>query len=257
MTCNHQKAYCFLILLIIFFVFDTSFASNYMIKFGKETYNCYNFYVKGNEIYCSHDKAMYVYKKEELKEILYNYIKIYPYVYDENKILNSIKAKNCSDIIRYLYGPLYIDKIVRTNMFLGLMYDKGVCLNQDYEKALLYYKKSNFEDSAIINYRIKEINRMFLEIEKAKLEEADRLRKEEIQRKEKIRQKKLEEQRQREIEEKEHRQKILLLKLEVEKYRPECEKDCAVNKYQYDTSCFKACMHYKGLWWYGTGVLDE
>ena len=27
-------------------------------------------------------------------------------------------------------------------------------------------------------------------------------------------------------------------------YRPKCFKDCAVNKYEYDTSCYIACMEF-------------
>ena len=188
-------------------------------------------------------------------------IPIFPYHYDENKISDAIKNGNCTNIIKHLFGPLYIDKILKVNMYLGLMYDRGICLSQDYNKALFYYKKSTFASKPILRSRVQEITNLFTQLKEAKRQEAEQLQKErERLQKEKARRQ--EETRKREIalqqkKEREHQKKLKEQERQEEKLRPMCEKDCRVNKYQYDKSCYKACMHQNGAWWYGQGMLYQ
>ncbi|MFH0780417.1 MAG: hypothetical protein V2B20_00450 [Pseudomonadota bacterium] len=236
---------------------NLAFASDYAIVEDGKKYECSNFSVENDSIKCSHDKAMFIYKKTEIDKILYKNQTIYPYSYDENKILFSLKKRECNDIISSLYGPLYIDKLEKANMYLGVMYDRGICVSKSLTKALEYYKLSKLSDTPLLSSRVSEINHLLKVEKEAEIQMIENRRIEEAKLK-KIEQERIAAQRRKEIEKEiEHQKDLKLLKAKEDNLRPICEKDCIVNKYQYDTSCFKACMHHHGAWWFGTGLLEE
>lgn len=230
----------------IVFVGDT-LGSGYTVTENNAHHECNNFNVVKGKIVCSHDGASFVYAKENIQRISYKDIEIFPYKYDEKKVLNAINERNCNDIIRYLYGALYVDKIARANVFVGSLHERGVCVQQDLGKALEYYKLSGLDSDPVMSNKINEITGIIRAREEAKAQKELQQALEMERQKQEAERLKIERLK---LEKEENERAERRMKEAEDKYRPTCEVDCAVNKYQFSTSCFKACMHAHGLMWF-------
>ncbi len=122
---------------------------------------CKNFSVKSDGYAsCSvnRDKTTYQYF---LSNIIVNYngIKIHPYKWDIDKIMTAIKSKDCDYIISSLYGPFYVGRELRAHLFMGWLYENGICNNINLPKALQIYKLlfSHDKSNKTLLKRIKEL----------------------------------------------------------------------------------------------------
>ena len=117
-------------------------------------------------IICLENKTKLIYQLKFIEKIAYKNIVIYPYNYKPEEIFEAIKSEDCTKVIETLYGPLILGNILSSNIFVGMLFDFGVCEPQNYNDALFHYEKSGVKDNLFVNERIayiKKLNIMTLE----------------------------------------------------------------------------------------------
>ncbi len=187
----------------------------------------------------------YILKKNNIESLYYKGDKIYPYPPRWIDSISSLEpSTNCDEIQKNMLGPLFLGEPYAL-FVMAELYENGFCgFNENKENALKLYqiaKKYRIPGAA---EKVKSLEEYFIELER--LAQIERERREQEER----RAREAREREERRVREAEARAREAEALKELQRRKPfeiQCQKDCLVNKYQYDVSCYNACMNHYGF----------
>lgn len=219
---------------------ETSNSTVCIIDNDNNFFECNKFAIKlGNTKCISSDNVENSFSKDDIKLFYYQNELIYPYDLDwADKFDMSFSSSACQDYKQTIIGPMFFANDANAILIQAKIAHLGLCENPvDKEFALNKYREAQ---EAGLNNLSPIIESLTAEIEKERIAKAEQDRLDKIAKDERER----EAARMDAILQEQRRQDQIKL-LEIEST---CESDCSVNKYQYNTSCYQACLKAHGAY---------
>jgi TPR repeat protein len=91
---------------------------------------------------CKRGDMTYRYQADAIEAVSYNGERIYPYDTSLKLTEQDLYTRDCDYLIDKLKCPLMLENNPNVFILVGTMYEKGICTEQNIQKAYTYYRKA-------------------------------------------------------------------------------------------------------------------
>ena len=91
---------------------------------------------------CKRGEVTYRYQADAIEAVSYNGETIYPYDTSLKLTEQDLYTRDCDYLVDKLKCPLILENNPNVFILVGTMYEKGICTEQNIQKAYTYYRKA-------------------------------------------------------------------------------------------------------------------